>query len=155
MSKGIPSHPLPPREPEQVSCSPALRIDPAMNSPSWPQLPHLSSPVLLPEWAQKSGVREAGSCRPDSTSPFLKGTQTRSVQSKMSNRSSSHTKGTPFPRKTTGQEHILTVCHMALLSVTKNSSASSASSVCNCCFPCSRQCFLYKASIALGGENNC
>lgn len=65
-----------------------------MNSPSSPQPPHLSSPVLLPEWAQESGVKEAGSCRHDSTSPFLKGTQTRSVQSKMSN-----TKGTPFPRK--------------------------------------------------------
>lgn len=46
----------------------------------------------------------------------------------------------------------LTVCHMVLPSVSRNSSARPACWGSGCCFPCSRQCFLYRDSMALGRE---
>lgn len=129
-----------------------------MNSPSWPQPPHLSSPALLPEWAQEPGVREAGSCRPEATSPSLKRTQTSLVQDEQpeapTQRCPISLGNRPLAQQAQARS-TLTVCHMALLSVTKNSSGSAVSWVFSCCFPCSRQCCLYKDSMALDRESNC
>lgn len=46
----------------------------------------------------------------------------------------------------------LTVCHMVLPSASRNSSTRPACWGSGCCFPCSRQCFLYRDSMALGRE---
>lgn len=48
----------------------------------------------------------------------------------------------------------LTICHWALLSLNRNSSARRATCGSGCRFPCSAQCFPYRDSMALGKNSS-